>query len=104
MTLGRLQKLLSVLDENRTVTYGFTHAHSWRGIYAEAAFEPAMNVPVKEMRAEVERALSETFTGWKGGDYSYDKWTEAHLDYIGEYNQMNWAAVVLSIVDAIEAD
>jgi len=101
MTLGKLEKLLNAVDADATVLYGFTHAHSWRGIYAEAAFEPAMNVSIKSMRDEVERALTETFQGWKGGDFTYDEWTEAHLDHEGDGADLDWGGVILSIVDAL---
>lgn len=101
ITLGKLKKLLAAADDNGTVTFGFNHAHSWRGVYAEVAFEPAMNVTVKEMRAEVERALTETFQGWKGGDYTYDESTPAHLDEEGVYSDRDWGGVILSIVDAL---
>lgn len=103
MTLGKLHKLLALAHDHSTVVYGFDHAHSWRGIYAEASFRPALNVPVKDMRAEVEKAMSgEVFQGWKGGDFTYDKHTTAHLDDLGDSYDRDWSAVVMSIVDAID--
>lgn len=101
MNLGKLEKLLAQADDTATVVYGFTNAHSWRGIYAEVAFEPALNVTVKEMRAEVTRALTETFEGYKGGDHTYGEWTYAHLDYYGDGRDLDWGGVILSIVDAL---
>lgn len=52
---------------------GIANPHSYRGYYADLAFEQSDDrattaAAVKEM---CERAMAETFTGYKGGDYTY---------------------------------
>jgi hypothetical protein len=71
-----------------------TTIRSWRGIYAEPAlgWEPAGysgNVAeyptVESLIAELERAIDgREYTGWKGGEYSYDGTEPMHVDNPGD--------------------
>ena len=83
MTLGQLIAALKQLPPDKVVKHGFTHAHSYRGYYDQVAFEPAEDVTVASMLAECERALCETFHGWKGGEYRYEEYTDAWLAEMG---------------------
>jgi len=78
-----LDRAIDHFGHDRAVRHGFTSPHSWRGIYAMPSFahSPAT---LGEMRRSVSRSLTETFEGWKGGDYRYDDGSIAHLDYEGE--------------------
>ena len=91
MNLGQLRKTLDVLiaehGEHHRVPFGFDDVHSWRGIYAEVAFEPSGPTTLGAMRALVERALTEEFEGYKGGEYTYNEYTTAHLDGYGRYHE-----------------
>jgi len=92
MNLGQLiDGLRGVKDRDRKVPKGFAKAHSWRGVYAELAFEPANDVTISSMLAEAEGAVGRTFEGWKGGDFTMNRDTEIHIsiegesyDYLGE--------------------
>lgn len=95
--LGILADLLDALPGDAVVSNGFDHPHSWRGIYAEVAFQRATNVRVSAMRADVERALTEVFEGWKGGDYSYDRYTPAHLSIEGSSVEFDWSSLVVAL-------
>ncbi len=53
---------------------------SWRGIYDEVAFTPSKIGSVKKSIEILDRAITETFDGWKGGEYTYDLWTKAHFE------------------------
>lgn len=76
ITLGNLKKLLYVLPDNECLCYGFRNTHSYRGMYNCVAFEPSSHlVEISEMRNCVEEALTRMYTGWKGGDYTYDSET-----------------------------
>ena len=79
MTLGGLIKFLSRENADIVVPLGFTHAHSYRGSYDNLAFEPAENVTVGVMLACARGALGRTFTGWKGGEYTMDEYTDVWL-------------------------
>lgn len=93
MNLGQLIELLKAMpDKAKVLPKGFKNPHSWRGIYAELAFEPADNVSVADMLAAAESAVGSTYEGWKGGDNTMQRDTTIHIskpgesfDYIGDY-------------------
>lgn len=64
---------------------------SWRGVYEEVAFTPSKEGSKEESLKIIERALSETFEGYKGGEYSYNIHTEAHF----ENGESNWGDMAL---------
>ena len=53
---------------------------SWRGVYDEVAFVPSKDGSKEESLKQIDRALTETFDGWKGGEYSYNVYTEIHFE------------------------
>lgn len=74
--LGQLiERLAAEPDQDRRVSIGFNHPHSYRGDYWELAFEIALNVTVSEMLAAARSALGATFQGWKGGNYTMGEHT-----------------------------
>ena len=78
-----VRKLVRLYGLDAAARYGFTYPHSWRGAYDEVAFETCGRVTLRQVLADVEGALNGTFTGWKGGEYSYDHSTPVHLDSPG---------------------
>lgn len=70
MTLGALIQFLEKLDPKMVVPEGFHRPHSYRGYYDELAFEPKPYVTVKEMLKAAKSAVSETYRGYKGGDFT----------------------------------
>ena len=89
MTLEQLYKYLTQFPKTRTCKHGFTNPHSYRGYYEELAFEPAENVTVGHMIMCCTRAHNETFTGWKGGEFTYSDNTYVHIAYEGNANGEN---------------
>lgn len=83
MTLGQLIEELRKEPQDKVVKYGFDSPHSYRGIYAELAFEPAENVKVSDMLKDAEESLGKTFTGYKGGDFEMGDYTTIHLAEYG---------------------
>ena len=82
-----LRDLIRVLKQERPdkiVPLGFHAPHSYRGIYAELAFEPKEGTTVGEMLACAEQALNTTYTGYKGGEYTMGEFTECNLAYYGD--------------------
>lgn len=70
MDLGELIAALEAADLGLTVPDGFRFPHSYRGYYAELAFEPARDVTVAQMLGAAREALGSTYEGWKGGDFT----------------------------------
>ncbi len=78
-TLGELIEALRAEDPAKPVPLGFTHPHSWRGVYHDLAFEVAENTTVGAMLAAAESALGTTYEGWKGGEYRMNEMTDCWL-------------------------
>lgn len=69
MKLKELIQELKTLDSAIVFPIGFYAPHSYRGSFDELAFRPRENVSVFDMLVCAERAVGETFTGFKGGVY-----------------------------------
>lgn len=74
-------------DQERVLPFGFKRAHSYRGYYDQLAFEPARDVTIASMVAEVEGAVGKVFEGYKGGVYEMDQWTACWLANYGSCGQ-----------------
>lgn len=102
-----LKTLIKVLSEaqkktpGRILKYGFNKPHSWRGIYAELAFEPKEDVPIDNMLSDAKSALGQTFTGYKGGDNTMGEFTEAHLCYYGESDGIPISLFILKEMEVL---
>jgi len=84
MHLGELIKRLEMENQIRVLPIGFKRPHSYRGHYADLAFERAENVTIGEMLTLAKSALGETFTGYKGGHYVMKEYTDV---WLAEYGQ-----------------
>ena len=108
MTLEELIQRLENENPMQVVPVGFGHPHSYRGYYAETAiagtenpdsitqkifrdelaFKKVKNVTVAQMLADAKSAVNETFTGWKGGEFtmrpSTDVWVVEEQGECGE--------------------
>lgn len=103
MQLGALKKTLALLPQDVEVMFGFTCAHSYRGYYDQVAFEPATSITVAHMAAEVERALTEPFEGYKGGTFTYNNFTPCWLSEWGHASEVGVEAVLgLIVTDALQ--
>ena len=87
MTLEELIAALEAENPDRTLPLGFTNPHSWRGDYMQLAFEPAANVTIGAMLTDARSALGATYDGWKGGEYTMDKYTDCYLAWRGRVGE-----------------
>lgn len=83
MTLIELIAELKKHNPETVVKHGFAHPHSYRGDYAQVAFEPADNIAIGKMLAAAEEANGETYEGYKGGYYEMGDWTDVYLASYG---------------------
>lgn len=100
MTLIELIDALKTLPQDKIVRWGFDNPHSWRGIYAELAFEPAENVTIGSMLACAKEALGKTYQGYKGGDFTMGEYTEVHFAYVGSSDDLMGALLLRYMEDA----
>lgn len=84
MTLGDLIQELEKYNRTQHVPVGFYRPHSYRGYYDCLAFEPLENTTIGEMLDAAKSALGKTYTGYKGGEYRMDEYTDVYLANFGE--------------------
>ena len=83
MILSELIEYLRSKDKNTKVKKGFNYPHSYRGYYEELAFEPCDDTTVGEMLECAQQALDNTYTGWKGGEFRMNGFSECYIAYAG---------------------
>lgn len=99
-TLGDLIATLKMAAQDSRVFFSFggcvpTTVDSYRGYYNQPALgftmtgrhaERGSTQPptVAALLVELNRALTDTFTGWKGGEYHYDKSDTLYVDNPGD--------------------
>lgn len=115
MHLGKLIDALEKAPPSLVVKNGFGKPMSYRGYYDQVAFEPVGETTIGAMLAYAKSAIGPTFTGYKGGDYTYDYSTEAWVasysccaeDPISEADVARWLQPELAPVrvgDTASAD
>jgi len=93
-----LQEYIALLEQHpreKRLAKGLGNPHSWRGVYAELAFEVVEDTTVGEMLDCAEDSVGKTFEGWKGGDFKMCETTEIHIEleegaYSDSATLMNW--------------
>ena len=87
MFLKELIEYLEKKDPNIVVPVGFCCPHSYRGYYIELAFIPEKDTTVGAMLECAKTALGETYTGWKGGEFTMGECTDVYLAEHGELGE-----------------
>jgi len=85
MNLGELIEYLESKDSTIVVKMGFSEPHSYRGDYANLAFEPCKNTTVGKMLECAKSALNKVYTGYKGGEFTMREYVDV---YIAEYGYL----------------
>lgn len=101
MTLKEFKSHIESYPNNHVFNYGISEPFSWRGVYAEVAFDLVEGSMSKEdVLANIQLAYDETFTGYKGGEYRYDDHTDVHFEEdISEYTDGNYTAKWISKIE-----
>lgn len=84
MVLGELIERLKKENPDKVVKLGFHDPHSNRGYYDQLGFKPKENVRVGDMLNAALVAMGNTYTGYKGGEYTMGPYTEVNLSRWGE--------------------
>jgi len=96
--LGGIIERLEREDPARILPLGFANPHSFRGDYADLAFEPVENINVGAMLAAARSALGATFEGWKGGDYTMRTHTDCWISLRGEDSDNKIGPLLLELL------
>lgn len=84
MELGELIERLEIEEPEKIIKFGFHNPHSYRGYYDQVAFEPSHNIKIADMLQCAKSALGNTYTGWKGLEFTMDSHTNCNLSERGE--------------------
>lgn len=81
MELKEFKQQIERAEAGKTFDFGISEPFSWRGIYAEVAFE-LLEQPMtrEEILNNIDMAYKETFNGYKGGYYEYEDNTKVHFE------------------------
>ncbi len=87
MAFKDFKKHISGFPNGTQFNFGITKPFSWRGSYDEVAFSIVESPMSKEdILANIELAYTETFYGYKGGEYKYDDYTTVNFEEEGSRN------------------
>ncbi len=84
--LEDLIKFLEKLDQDKIVKFGFGEPHSFRGYYQDLAFDRVDNARIGDMLSFAKGAIGKTFTGYKGGEYTMEAFTDVWISNEGTSN------------------
>lgn len=87
MELKDFKQHISGFPNGTQFNFGITKPFSWRGRYDEVAFSIVESPMSKEdILANIELAYTETFYGYKGGEYEYNDYTTVNFEEEGSRN------------------
>jgi hypothetical protein len=103
MKLGKLKTHFEQMESGKVLDYKLSNPFSWRGAYAECAFEILKESSTKKENLErIEKALTEEFHGYKGGKFRYDLDTEVHFE--GDYGSWSDGGYSRRIIEEIKQE
>lgn len=98
MTLKDFKQHISKFPKGTEFNYGISKPFSWRGNYNEVAFSIVESqMTSEEILANIELAYTETFCGYKGGEYKYNDYTIVNFEEEGSRNYSNGGYTVQMI-------
>ena len=83
MRLIEFKNYISSFKAGTKFDYGIGEPFSWRGSFDEVAFDFLRETPMtrENILSNIEKAYTETFRGYKGGNYEYDDQTSVHFEH-----------------------
>lgn len=82
ISLGEIIEAFAKIPRDRILPIGLHKPHSFRGDYADLAFEPAYDVSAGDVLDTLQSCIGQAFEGYKGGHYTMD---ENSWCFISEY-------------------
>lgn len=81
MELKEFKDYIENTEKGKQFDYGISEPFSWRGSYGEVAFT-ILEQPMtrEEILANIKKAYEGIFYGYKGGEYTYQDYTEVHFE------------------------
>lgn len=79
LSIEQVIEYLEQYPPDKVLPRGFNSPHSYRGFYEELGVEWAENVSIGAMIACLKEAIGRVYTGWKGGDFKMDTWSDVFI-------------------------
>lgn len=86
MDLQKLKNYFEKFPKGKQFDYGLSKPFSWRGSYDEVAFSIEGAMSREDILKNIELAYTETFFGYKGGEYRYNNYTSVNFEEYGARN------------------
>lgn len=101
MNLKEFKQHIESFPNGTKFGFGISQPFSWRGVYAEVAFEMLEQPMTKEeILANIELAYTETFYGYKGGEFNYDDYTNIHFEEsYGSYTDGGYTSQMIAKIE-----
>ena len=81
MELKEFKEYVESFPDEKVFYYSISTPFSWRGSYDEVAFAVAeMPMTKEDMLFRINQAYTETFFGYKGGEYKYSDYTTVNFE------------------------
>lgn len=105
MNLKQLKEHIESFPDGYMFEYSLSQPFSWRGSYDEVAFSVFKIHSTKEqMLSCIEKALTEVFTGYKGGEYEFHSYTPVNFEYeFGAYTDGGYCAALIAEIENANA-
>lgn len=103
MNLKEFKAYIESFPKGTEFNYGISEPFVWRGIYREVAFEILEEKTTKEnILKNINLAYTGVFTAYKGGEYTYNDYTEVHFEE--DYSSWTDGRYVANWISKIEND
>lgn len=102
MELKDFKQHISNFPKGTVFNYGISKPFSWRGSYDEVAFSIVESQMTREeILANIELAYTETFYGYKGGEYEYNDYTTVNFEEEGSrsYSDGGYTAQMIAKIE-----
>lgn len=104
MELKEFKDYVQNFKQGTEFEYGISDPFSWRGSYDEVAFEVLQRPMTREeILAKINKAYSETFSGYKGGEFTFDDYTPVNFEEdTGRYTDGGYCAEWIAKIEGSE--
>jgi hypothetical protein len=104
MRLHEFERYFESFSKTKIFKRGISEPFTWRGDYSQVAFAVTEeSMTTEDILANIRRAYTEKFIGYKGGEYRFYKSTEVNFeDNYGAYTEGAYAAQWIANLEGTE--
>lgn len=104
MTLGQFKDHIASFPAGTVFEWSLSDPFSWGGDYSEVAFSLDRSPMTREdVLGRIDKALTQTFCGYKGGEYRFSEYTNVHFEHGYSYytDGKYCGAIIAEIEDSV---